>query len=103
MEEFISRGEHEEFSRRLEEAQKRVDSRLKILEKRDEQLNKITSDLQSLARSVSGMVDIQEKYGDRLTKLENRDGERWREVSGYVITTIVGAVVMFALMKIGLM
>lgn len=91
MEEFISRGEHEEFSRRLEEAQKRVDSRLRILEKRDEQLNQLVSDLQSLARSVSNIVDIQEKYDTRLDTLEGRDGEKWREVSKYIVTALISA------------
>ena len=38
----------------------------------------------------------------RLEELENRDGEKWRSISMYVLTVVVGAVLGFALQQVGI-
>ena len=43
-----------------------------------------------------------EKQGERIGSLENRDGEKWRQVTGYVLTTIVGIALGFIATHIGL-
>lgn len=43
-----------------------------------------------------------EKQGERIGSLENRDGEKWRQITGYVLTTIVGIILGFIAMYIGL-
>ena len=68
----ITRAEHEEFRRRLEEEHSRVNKRLEMLEENTEKLN------------------------------ENRDGEKWRSVVGYVITLIVGLAVGYIATSVGI-
>ena len=58
--------------------------------------------MEKLALSVESMVKTQTKYGERLEELENRDGEMWRKVSGYIVTTLIGAVLTFVLIQIGI-
>ena len=53
-------------------------------------------------RASENMAKEQKDQGERLETLEGRDGAMWRKVSGYVITTVLGAVVMFVLMQIGI-
>lgn len=48
------------------------------------------------------MVKEQEAQGKRLVSLENKDGEMWRKVVGYVVTTVIGIVVGFVFTQIGL-
>lgn len=98
----ITRAEHEEFRRRMEEEHKRQDARLEELEVATKQIGALTTSVEKLALSIENMVDEQRKQGERLEALEGRDGEMWRKVTGYVITTVIGAVVGFILTKIGI-
>ena len=82
---YISRAEHEEFSRRLAEENKRQDKRIEMLEE-----------------NVREMVKEQEKQGKRLEVLEGRDGEMWRKVVGYIITAVIGIVIGFVFHQVGM-
>ena len=42
------------------------------------------------------------KTKDRTSVLENRDGEMWRKVVGYVATAVIGIVVGFIFTQIGM-
>ena len=92
MDTTISRAEHEEFAKRIEEENHRQNRRIEILEKNMQQLAALTSSVEKLAYSIEGMVKEQENQGHRLEKLESKDGEKWRSVSSYVITVIIGLV-----------
>ena len=101
-EETISRREHEEFARRIDAENNRQNRRLEILENSMERLQTIAQSVNKLAVNMEGMIKEQEKQGERREKLENRDGERWRSVTLYVITTIIGIVIGFAFKAIGM-
>ena len=71
----ITRAEHEEFRRRIEEENKRQDRRLELLEHTVQQISDLTTSVEKLAVSMEGMLREQEKQGTRLETLEDRDGE----------------------------
>lgn len=102
MENVISREEHDEFTRRMEDEHKRISHRLTDLEETVRQIGALTASVEKLALSVESMARTQTKQGERLEELEDRDGEMWRKVSGYVLTTIIGAILTFVLMQIGI-
>lgn len=102
MEEFISRGEHEEFVRRIEDERKRTNHRLEDLEEGLRQIQDLTASVERLALSVESMARSQSKHEVRLEKLEGRDGEMWRKVTGYVVTAVIGIVVGYIFTQIGL-
>ena len=102
MENVISREEHDEFARRMEDERKRISHRLTNLEDTVRQIGELTASVEKLAVSVENMAKIQTKQGERLEELEDRDGQMWRKVSGYVLTTIIGAVLTFFMMQIGI-
>ena len=74
----ITRAEHEEFRRRLEEENRRQDKRIELLEDNMRELNQLTASVSKLASSIESMVKEQEKQGRRLETLEDRDGAMWR-------------------------
>lgn len=88
----ITRAEHEEFCKRVEAEDHRQNKRLEILEEQTKQIIDLVLSVQDLARSVKQLAEIQKTQGEKLDELENRDGEMWRKVSGYVITAIIGLV-----------
>ena len=98
----ITRAEHEEFRRRMEEEHSRVNRRLEILEENTEKLNKLNTSIEKLAVNMESMLKEQVQQGKRLSVLENRDGEKWRSVVGYVITLIVGLAVGYIATSVGI-
>lgn len=102
MDDTISRSEHEEFAKRIEERDKRQDRRIEILEENTRQIGALTVSVEKLAQSVETMCKEQEQQGKRLRALEGRDGDMWRKVVGYVITAIIGIVVGFVFTQLGM-
>lgn len=98
----ITRAEHEEFSRRLEEQNQRQDKRIALLEESVREMGALTTSVERLAVSMEGMVKEQEKQGKRLEVLEGRDGEMWRKVVGYIATAVVGIILGFVFTQIGM-
>ena len=98
----ITRAEHEEFKRRLEEENKRQDKRIELLEENTKQIGSLTDSVEKLAQSIQSMVKEQEQQGKRLEVLEGRDGEMWRKVTGYIVTAIIGIVIGFIFTQIGM-
>lgn len=100
MEDFITRVEHEEFARRMEDEHGRQNKRIELLEESMQKQNALLSSIEKLAVNMESMQKELTKQGERLEVLESRDGEMWRKVTGYVITTIIGAVLGFIFTQI---
>lgn len=98
----ITRAEHEEFRRRLEEENRRQDKRIELLEHTVQQISDLTTSVEKLAVSMEGMLREQEKQGTRLETLEDRDGEMWRKIIGYAATAAVGIIIGYVARQIGL-
>lgn len=101
MDQPITRAEHEEFKRRLEEENSRQDRRIALLEESVSKMGALSTSVEKLALSMESMVREQEKQGNRLETLESRDGEMWRKAVGYVLTAILGIVIGFVFTQIG--
>lgn len=100
--EFLPLAVHDEYAKRMEDEHRRQNTRISKLEETVKDISSLTASVASLARSVEQMAKAQEKQGERLETLENRDGEMWRKVVGYVITFVVGAVLSFVFASIGI-
>lgn len=98
----ITRAEHEEFRRRMEDEHKRMNHRLGDLEETVRQIGELTASVQSLAQSVEQMAQSQTRQETRLEELENRDGEMWRKVVGYVLTAVISITIGFIFSQIGM-
>lgn len=98
----ITRAEHEEFAKRMNEEHIRQNHRISNLEKALEQNNQLLVSVEKLALNMENMQKEQKEQGERLDSLESRDGEMWRKVTGYIITTVVGIVIGYIFMKMGM-
>lgn len=98
----ITRAEHEEFRRRIEAEDNRQNRRIEILEKSIQQTQELVTSVEKLALSMESMVKEQEQQGKRLEVLENRDGEMWRKVTGYVVTAVIGIILGYIFKQIGM-
>lgn len=106
---FIGREEHEAFSKlmeseneRLKEEDNRQNHRLDILERSVQQISNLAASTEKLAVNMENMLRVQEQQGKRLETLESQDGEKWRQVTGYIITTLISLVLGYFFAHLGL-
>lgn len=84
MENPITRAEHEEFARRMEDEHHRLNVRMKSVEEKTDTLTRLTTSVESLAKSVEAVTH-------RLEKLEQKPAENWNTVIKAVLTAIGSA------------
>ena len=96
----LSRGEHEEFARRIADQERRQDKRLELLEGTVREIGDLTLSVQRLAQSLESMVEEQGRQGRRLQALEDRDGEKWRKLMGHIATALTSGAVTLLLSRL---
>lgn len=90
-EEFLTVELHNEFAKRIEEADKRQDHRITELEQNFKVVQELVVSTRELAMSMEAMAKELEKQGACLRELEFKPVKRWELVITSVITGIVGA------------
>lgn len=101
-EDFITRKEYEEHNRRMDDEHKRVHHRITEVHDEVKKFGAIAISVEKLALNMEMMLKEQTEQGERLEKLESRDGENWRATVKQVITVVVSAVVGYFVSKLGL-
>ena len=114
MEGELTRAEHEEFARRMTAENKRLEDENTRQNKRIEQLENtvnqivvqqptaLTGTIQALKTSVDATIKEQAEIGERVKKLEDKDGDMWRTAVKYVLSALLGGVVVFIMSRIGI-
>lgn len=102
MEDYLLKSVHDEFAKRVEEENTRQNHRLSELEDHMREISKMTSAVERLATNMEHMVKEQKEQGDRLVKLEERDGDKWRSISSYIITAVISIILGFLASHLGL-
>lgn len=107
--EYITRAEHTAFSElmdaenhRIHDENNRQNARLKKLEDMMDNFQKVQASMEKMETIMQSTLAELERQGKRLERLELRDGEMWRKVTGYIITAVVGIVIGFVFKKIGM-
>lgn len=104
---FITRKEHEEFSRRLETESRRIgdenvrqNKRIDALEKITGQMNALIVSVEKMAVNMENMLSAIERQGtlierqnERLDDIEKEPGKEHQQIKMTVITSITSAVV----------
>ena len=98
----ITRAEHEEFRKRMEEEDNRQNQRIKLLEEQTKTITDLAISVKELAISVKKLAETQKEQSGKLEKLEEQDGDMWRKVVGHIVTVIVGIVIGFVFQQIGM-
>ena len=95
--EYVSRMEHEEFVKRIDDNAKQLSDRIDKIERQNSQITDLLVLVNKLASSMEHMMKNTEDQDKRLDKLESKDGEMWRKFLGYVISGIVGIAITLLL------
>ncbi len=87
---------------RIDDENNRQNKRLEVLEDNSKQLTSLATAVEKLAFSIENMAKEQASQGERLETLESRDGEKWRQGTGYVITTLISLVLGYFFAHLGI-
>lgn len=96
----ITRAEHLEFCKRIEEENKRQDKRIEELEENAKQISAMVASIEKLAANMEHMAKEQEKQGKRLETLEGQDGDKWKTAVKCCITGFLTFVIGYILPRI---
>lgn len=100
--EYLLKSVHEEFAKRVEEENDRQNHRLSDLERIALEANGILASVERLATNMEHMAKEQAKQGERLDKLEGKDGEMWRTAITHVLLVVIGGVATYFLTRLGM-
>lgn len=89
MEDYITRREHDEFTRRIDDEEHRQNARIAALEKQTEVIQQLAISVDRLATSMDRMAKEQTEQGERLKALEREPADNWQSVKKTLLTTIV--------------
>lgn len=101
-EDYISRLEHEEFVKRMQDEHVRLSKRITEVKEVTQQINDLAMSVQRLATNMENMLENQKEQEKRIDEMEERDGNLWRQTIGYIVTAVVGIVIGFIFKQIGM-
>ena len=102
MAEYVTTELHNEFAKRMEEEHVRQNHRIGNLEKEVAENNKLLLTVERLVISVENMQKELKSQGEKLDEIDAQDGKKWRKVTEYVITAILGVVIGVVVSQMGL-
>ena len=79
-----------------------MNHRISDLEKHTEQNNKLLISVEKLALNMENMQKEQQAQRAEIEDLKSQPGKRWKEVTGYVITAVIGILIGYILKQIGI-
>ncbi len=89
---YISRREHDEFVKRMDDEHKRMNNRIVILEKSGEQMQALIANVGKMAVNMEHMVEEQRNQSERLERLENIPNQNWNVIKNSVFGALGAAV-----------
>lgn len=107
MDDMISRAEHTEFVKRMEEENRRQNHRLDTMEKSIETFREIVGSVNKLADNMKDMADELANQGKRIEVIEKKPADNWNTIVKSILTNfgatiaalIVGALVLSNVVK----
>ena len=92
-EDYVSRHEHNEFVKRIEDENNRQNHRIGLLEESMQQIHSIALSVKELAVNMAGMQEEMKKQGERLGRIEAEPADTWKTLKRTVLTVAVTAIV----------
>lgn len=93
MGEYISRVEHEEFCKRLEEENRRQNHRIDELEKTTQEIHTMSKSLVVMCEKMNTLNESMDTLKDKVEVLEHEPIDTWNKIKGAVITAIASGLV----------
>ena len=100
MDDFVTKAEHSEFAKRIDEENDRQNKRLSLLEAGQTQITELVSTVKVLAVNMENMAREQAKQGERLKEIEGKPGKKWETLTACIITCIATFVISYIFTRV---
>ncbi len=98
---FISRREHDEYVKRMEDEHRRLSHRLEECEKSTQDIRDLVKNVGIMATNMKHLAKAQEDQNDRLERLEKLPNQNWNTIKNGIFNAIgaaIGGAVIAALL-----
>ena len=92
MEEYITRREHDEYVKRMDDEHRRMNSRIKGLEAFAKEMQKMNTNIATLANNMKHILEEQHSQGVKLEALENDKNSNWDSLKKGIFSAIGAAI-----------
>ena len=89
---YITRVEHEQFAKRMEDEHKRQNHRISEMEEDFRQIQALTLSIEKMALNVENMAKELKRQGDHIEKLEEAPGDNWNKLKDGILGAIAAAI-----------
>ena len=89
---YLTRVEHEEFAKRMEDEHNRQNHRISEIEENFRQIQALTLSIEKMALNVENMAKELKRQGDHIEKLEEAPGHNWNKLKDGIIGAIAAAI-----------
>ena len=99
--EYLSKAEHVEFAKRVEEEQIRQNHRLTSLEDSVSNIQRLTISVEKMSVNMEHMAKKQDEMSKQLDELEREPADNWKTVKSAIIGAIasgIGVAILAALL-----
>lgn len=102
MDEYITRPEHDEFKRRLEDEETRQNRRLEVIENRVDKLIDMQASLAVMQAGIDSISAEVKRIGSEVDAIKQEPADKWKKAVWIVVTVALTAVATFILAKAGI-
>ncbi len=98
---YISRREHNEFTKRMEDEHKRLSHRIEECEKSTQDIRDLVKNVGIMASNMEHLAKAQEDQNDRLERLEKLPNQNWNTIKNGIFNAIgvaIGGAIIAALL-----
>ena len=100
MENYITRAEHNEYVKRMDDEHKNIKQRLTGVEKTNSEFLKIAVSVEKLATNMGYMAKEQKSQGERLERLEKAPADKWNHLAKSIIAAFASGLAGYIIASI---
>lgn len=89
---YITRVEHGEFVKRMEDEHHRQNHRISEMERTVKEIQALTLSIEKMALNVENMAKELKRQGDHIEKLEEAPGHNWNKLKDGILGAIAAAI-----------
>ena len=101
MDDYITRPEHEEFKKRIEDEETRQNHRLEVIENRVDKLIDMQASLAVMQAGIDSISSEVKRIGAEVDSIRQEPADKWKKAVWIVVTVVITAVVTYVLSKVG--
>lgn len=102
MSDYITREEYDEFKDGLKAEHARTNARLREVEEVVKEIHTMSTTLIVLCEKMSSVNNSIDALNADVDTLKARDGEMWRKIVAYILTTVAGIIIGYIFKQIGM-